>query len=189
MNSFHSSDCTQHQLWNNTFLPSQWLFSKAIPLGSQHFIFFAIPNSISKDFDYSLPHMWRSRDAVTSKWESQASWLESHVPKIQLMLPSPKQQICICMCVDSAVYVCGIDLSSNDPFPSLYILFHSIGLLSMSTLWAVLWKWTLNTPGPCFGFFSLFKQSSWKMVRCLFAFWFRLFLFSWDLKGTVQKPS
>ena len=102
MNSFHSSDCTQHQLWTNTFLPSQWLFSKAIPLGSQHFIFFAIPNSISKDFDYSLPHMWRSRDAVTSKWESQASWLEPHVPKIQLMLPSPKQHL------NLYLHVCGL---------------------------------------------------------------------------------
>ena len=78
--------------------------------------------------------------------------------------------ICICMCVDLAVYVCGIDLSSNDPFPSLYILSHSIGLLSMSTLWAVLWKGTLNTPGPCFGYLCLFKQNSWTMVQCLFAF-------------------
>lgn len=172
MNSFHSSDCTQHQLWNNTFLPSQWLFSKAIPLGSQHLIFFAIPNLISKDFDYSLPH---TCEEVEMLWLASGKarlrgWNHTFQRYSWCFLAPSSTSICICMCVGSAVYVCGIDLSSNDPFPGLYVLFHSVGLLSTSTIWAVLWKWTLNTPGPCFGFFSLFKQSSWKMVQCLFAF-------------------
>lgn len=97
-NSFPSSDWTQCCLWNYTSLPTHWLLSKARPRGAQLFVCFSVPSLASKGFDYSLPPVWRSRDAETRwKREGQVSCLESHVLKVRLSLPNPSgTSICVC---------------------------------------------------------------------------------------------
>lgn len=98
----------------------------------------------------------------------QATWLEPHVPKIQLMLPSPKQHLSLYLHVWARLFmfvalICqAMTLSPVSTFCFNWFIKHEE--------WSELcFKTNSNTPGPACPS-SLFKQSSWKMVQCLFAF-------------------
>lgn len=130
---------------------------------------------------YSLLHVWRSRDAVTCQEEGLSSCSESQVPKVLWILHSPQtapqSPVLHVLWIRPFMFVSLIHQAMTLP---------SVPLDSVSLHWfsknehcvhCVL-KMNSNTPGPRFGFLSLFKQNGWKMVWYWFICCFDLDCFS-----------
>lgn len=182
MNWFCSLDCTQHQLWNNTSLPPIIIIFRGETTWVLAFHFLFHPRR-------GLQGFWLCSTARLKKQRCR-DLLKVGGPSFVLRVPStkgtvvpswppaaPQSLVFSRLCTQPPMFVSLICQAMTLP---------SVPPYSVSLHWFIknehytrcVLKMNSNTPGPYFGFLSLFKQNSWKVIQYWFICFFDLDYFS-----------